>query len=149
MEQRLSVITLAAADLAASRRFYEALGWRQAERSKPELVLFQLGQLLLALYPWDALAEDCGLGGTVASGGGERPPHAGFRGVALAHNVRHREDVDQLLTRAVDAGATLLQPAAEVAWGGYRGYFGDPDGHPWEVVWNPHWSMGPRGDLRL
>ena len=139
MEQRLSVVTLGVADLERSRRFYEeGLGWRRANASD-EVVFYQVGGMVLALYPRDALAEDAHLS---AEGGG-------FGGITLAYNARDRREVDAVLAEAAAAGATLLKPAQDVFWGGYAGYFADPDGHPWEVAWNPHWPLGDDGSVRI
>lgn len=139
MEQRVSLVTLGVADVARSRRFYEQLGWRASSASVESTVFFQLGGIALALYGRAALAQDAGLPG---EGGG-------FGGVALAHNVRTREEVDTVLDLARRAGARILKPAEDAFWGGYSGYFADPDGHPWEVAWNPHFPLGDDGGLRL
>ncbi len=139
MEQRLSVITLGVADLERSRRFYEdGLGWRRGNTQK-EIVFFQAGGLVLALYPLADLAKDTCLD----------EDGLGFGGITLAYNVRQREDVDAVLAEARAAGALILKPAEDAFWGGYSGYFADPDGHPWEVAWNPHWTMDPDGAVRM
>jgi catechol 2,3-dioxygenase-like lactoylglutathione lyase family enzyme len=139
MEQRLSLITLGVADVARSRRFYEALGWRASGASQPdEVAFFQLGGIALALWRRAELARDAGV-----------PDGSGFGGVALAHNTRTRGEVDAVLDEARAAGARILKPAGETFWGGYAGYFADPDGHPWEVAWNPHFPLRPDGGLRL
>ena len=141
MEQRLSAITLGVADLKRSRQFYEAgLGWRASTASQDGIVFFQLGGLVLALYPRPALAEDAAVPDASA---------AGFAGITLAYNVRSRDDMATILALAVKAGATLLKPAQEVFWGGYHGYFADLDGHAWEVAWNPFWPLDPDGSVRL
>lgn len=146
MEQRLSLITLGVADLARSRRFYEqGLGWTPSPASQEAIAFYQLGGqtggMALALYGRDALAEDAHLA--------ESGPTSGFGGITLAHNVRSREAVDALMDRAAQAGARVLKPAQDVFWGGYSGYFADPDGHPWEVCWNPHFPLAEDGSLRL
>lgn len=139
MEQRISLITLGVADLERSRRFYEeGLGWRAGYVSE-EVVFFQAGGMVLALFPRAALAADARL---VDTGGS-------FGGIALAHNVRSREQVDAVLAEAAAAGAAILKPAQDADWGGYSGYFADPDGHPWEVAWNLHWTIEPDGSVRL
>ena len=139
MEQRISLITLGVADLERSRRFYEeCLGWRPGYTSE-EIVFFQAGGMVLALYPRAALAADARLAAT----------GSGFGGIALAHNVRTREAVDAVLAEAAAAGATILKPAEEAFWGGYSGYFADPDGHPWEIAWNPHWTIEADGSVRM
>lgn len=139
MEQRISLITLGVADLERSRRFYvEGMGWWPGFASE-EVVFFQAGGMVLALFPRAALAADAGLPAT--------EPRAG--GIALAHNVRSREEVDRVLAEAAAAGAVILRPAEDAAWGGYSGYFTDPDGHPWEIAWNPHWTIEADGSVRL
>lgn len=139
MEQRLSLITLGVADLERSRRFYEeGLGWRRGN-DHPEVVFFQLGGLILALWGREALAAD----------GNLRSEPTGFGGIALAYNTRTREEVDRIMGEAEAAGATILKPAQDTSWGGYAGYFADPDGHPWEVAWNPAWTIEADGSVRL
>ena len=139
MEQRISLVTLGVADLSRSRRFYEeGLGWRPGYVSE-EVVFFQAGGMVLALFARAALAQDARV---VDLGNG-------FGGIALAHNVRRREEVDAVLAEAAAAGAAILKPAEEASWGGCSGYFADPDGHPWEVAWNPHWALAADGSVRL
>jgi uncharacterized protein len=139
MEQRISLVTLGVADIGRSRRFYEeGLGWRPGYVSE-EVIFFQVGGLVLALFPRAELAADAQL----ADMG------SGFGGIALAHNVRTREEVDGVLAEAAAAGATILKPARDAPWGGYSGYFADPDQHPWEIAWNPHWNMEADGSIRL
>lgn len=138
MEQRISLITLGVADLERSRRFYTGgLGWRAGYDSS-EVVFFQAGPLIVALYPLDALAADAGVSLGKVTGG-----------FALAHNVRSKDEVDAVLAQAVEAGATLTSPAAEKPWGGYAGYFADPDGHLWEIAWNPGFAFTPEGGVLL
>lgn len=138
MEQRVSLITLGVADLARSLRFYESLGWRRAN-DHAEVVFFQAGGLVLGLFARAALAADAGLS----------EEGSGFRGIALAYNARSREEVDAVLAEATAAGAKLLKPAEDAFWGGYSGYFADPDGHLWEVAWNPDWTVLEDGSVRL
>jgi uncharacterized protein len=139
MEQRLSLVTLGVADLERSRRFYEdGLGWRRGN-AHAEVVFFQLGGIVLALFARTALAADAGL---AAAG-------SGFGGIVLAYNARSRAEVDAVLAEAIAAGATVLKPAQDAFWGGYSGYFADPDGHPWEVAWNPDWTILADGSVRL
>jgi catechol 2,3-dioxygenase-like lactoylglutathione lyase family enzyme len=127
MEQRLGVVTLGVADLERSRRFYEeGLGWRRGN-DHAEVVFFQAGGAVLALHARHLLAEDA----RVANDG------QGFDSITLAYNTRTREEVDAVLAEAAAAGATILKPARDTSWGGYAGYFADPDGHAWEVAWNP------------
>ena len=121
MEQRLSLISLGVADVAASRSFYERLGWiPSAAVSDDSIVFFQLGGIVLGLYGRAALAEDARV-----------PLGQGFGGIALAHNARTKAEVDAVLALAEKSGAHVLKPAEEVFWGGYSGYFADPDGHVW------------------
>jgi catechol 2,3-dioxygenase-like lactoylglutathione lyase family enzyme len=139
MEQRLSLVTLGVADLERSRRFYEdGLGWRRGN-NHAEVVFYQIGGAVLALWRRDALAQDAHL----ADAG------SGFGGIALAYNARTREEVDAVLAEAEAAGAKILKPAEHAFWGGYSGYFADPDGHVWEVAWNPEWTIADDGSVRL
>jgi hypothetical protein len=140
MEPRISMITLGVSDLTRSRQFYEeGLGWQPSSSSNEQIVFFQVGAMVLGLYPRASLAEDAHLpnDGT------------GFGGITLAYNVQRREEVDATLTEAQAAGARLLKPAEEVHWGGYSGYFADPDGYPWEVAWNPFWKLSEDGRVQL
>ena len=140
MDQRLSLITLGVADLVRARAFYEGgLGWRLADVPGEGIAFYQLGGIALALYPWDALAEDAQ----------QTPTRGGFAGVTLAYNGRSKAEVDQVLARAVAAGAKLVKPAQQVFWGGYSGYFADPDGHLWEVAFNPFFPLAADGALVL
>ena len=133
MKPRISVITLGVKDLEASTRFYEqGMGLPRMDYNGG-ITFFQLSGSWLALYPWDALAEDALV----------PPAGTGFRGVTLAHNVAGKEEVRSVLDQAVQAGGKLIKPAQDVFWGGYSGYFADLDGHLWEVVWNPHFWAGP------
>lgn len=138
MEQRVSLVTLGVRDLARARAFYEALGWTTRAAADDDVVFFQAGGMVLALWSRAALAEDSG----VDDGGG-------WGGVALAHNVRSPEEVDAVLDEAQTAGATITRAGAPTFWGGYSGAFLDPDGHAWEVAHNPHWQLGPDGSVRL
>ena len=137
MEQRVTLITLGVTDLARSRAFYEHLGWRGQEVE--ETVFFQAGGLALVLWGRDKLAADVG----VNDEGGA------FGGVALAHNVRSREEVDELIDLAREAGARVTREPAVTFYGGYAGYFLDPDLHPWEIAHNPGFSLGDDGTLAL
>lgn len=139
MDQRLSMVTVGVADLARSRRFFEeGLGWVRGNEDDA-IAFYQLPGMLLGLWSRAALAEETGL----EDGG------ATFSGLALAYNARSREEVDAVLAQAAAAGATILKPAAETFWGGYSGYFADPDGHPWEVAWNPYWPIDEDGRVTL
>lgn len=140
IEPRISVVTLGVHDLARARAFYcDGLGWKPSPASTESIVFIQAGALALALFPWDFLAEDANL----------QPGSDGFRGVTLAYNTRTREEVDELMRLAAASGGRGMRPAAETPWGGYAGYFADPDAHLWEAVWNPHFELGPGGELIL
>lgn len=128
MEARISLITLGVDDLQRSRSFYAALGLPVRPESSDQVVFLEMNGLWLSLYPRTALAEDVGC---PASG-------SGFRGITLAHNVRSKEAVVALLQEAARAGGRIVKPAQDVFWGGFSGYFADPDEHLWEVAWNPH-----------
>ena len=138
MEQRLSLVTLGVADLARARAFYEALGWGTGAAPADDVVFFQSGGMIVALWGRDQLAEDSG----VEDGGG-------WGGVTLAHNVRSPEEVDAVIAEAEKAGARIARPGGKTFWGGYSGVFVDPDGHPWEVAHNPHWTITEDGSVRL
>ena len=134
MEQRVSLITLGARDMNVLASFYEALGWTRVD-SPDGVIAFDLIGQTLGLYPLAALAEDIGV-----------PVDALGRGaMTLAHNVREKGDVAPLLGRAEAAGAQVLKPASDVFWGGHHGYFADPEGHIWEVAWNPFAPLGSDG----
>ena len=134
MNPRISMITLAVRDMAESVRFYEQGLGLPRMNSDPNVAFFSLNGSWLGLYGREALAEDVGV---PAAGNG-------FSGFTLAHNVESEDAVDALMTQALDAGARLIKPAQKVFWGGYSGYFSDPDGHLWEVAHNPHFWIGPR-----
>jgi catechol 2,3-dioxygenase-like lactoylglutathione lyase family enzyme len=137
MEPRVSVITLGVRDLDRARTFYERLGFTNHAQTA-DVVFFQSGGMVLALWSREDLAEDS----TVADGGG-------WGGVTLAHNVRSPAEVDAVLEEARVAGATIGRPGAATFWGGYSGVFVDPDGHPWEVAHNPHWTLQEDGSVAL
>lgn len=139
MEQRMSVVTIGVADLALSQRFYEqGLGWSLSSADE-QIKFFQLNGLIFALYPWGALADD-------AQVSNER---SGFSGVTFAYCARSKEDVNDILKRAEEAGARITKPAQDVFWGGYSGYFSDLDGHLWEVAYNPYWKIDEKGNVYL
>ncbi len=141
MEPRISIVTLGVADLQRSIGFYEqGLGWRRSSAGGDEIAFFHTRGVVLALYPRHLLAADANL--PAGSAGG-------FGGFTLAHNVRSKEEADAVLAQAVAAGATLLKPAHTADWGGYSGYFADPDGYPWEVAWNPHFPFAEDGSVQL
>jgi catechol 2,3-dioxygenase-like lactoylglutathione lyase family enzyme len=139
MEQRISIVTLGVRDLAASRRFYaDGLGWKPVFENR-EIIFFQTGGLIFALFLRDKLAEDFQTD----------PATFGRSAVALAYNVRDKTEVDPLMKQVITAGATLLKPAREASWGGYSGYFADPDGFAWEIAWNPAWPLRPDGSIEF
>jgi uncharacterized protein len=137
VEPRISLVTLGVVDLARARAFYESLGWRSAS-DEPDVVFFQSGAMILALWGRNELAKDSGVRDS-----------GGWGGVTLAHNVRSPAEVDALLAEAQTAGATIARPGAPTSWGGYSGVFIDPDGHPWEVAHNPGWTLADDGSVRL
>lgn len=138
MEQRISLITLGVADVSRARSFYERLGWQGQEVE--ETVFFQAGGMAIVLWARGKLADDAGI--DVGQAGD-------FGGIALAHNVRSRAEVDTLLADAADAGAEITQPARDTFYGGYAGYFRDPDGHLWEAAWNPGFPLSPDGSITV
>ena len=138
MEQRVSLITLGVVDLERARAFYEALGWRSGAAPDDDVVFFQAGGMIVALWGREQLAEDS----RVTDGGG-------WGGMTLAHCVRSPAEVDGVLAEADAAGGAVLRPGAPTFWGGYSGVFADPDGHPWEVAHNPHWTLADDGAVRL
>ena len=136
MKPRISMITLAVGDLAAAIAFYEqGLGFPRMD-SPPDVAFFTLSGTWLGLYGRQALADDAG----VPAGG------SGFEGFTLAHNVTSEQEVDAVMARAVEAGASQVKPPQKATWGGYSGYFKDPDGHLWEVAYNPFFWIGPGDD---
>ncbi len=129
MEPRVSVITLGVEDLDRALAFYETLGFKASSIGGGEVVFFQAGALGLCLFPRESLACDAKVAGE----------GSGFRAIALAHNVREKAEVEAVIAEARAAGATVVKPAEDAPWGGRSGYFADPDGHLWEVAWNPAW----------
>jgi uncharacterized protein len=138
MDQRLSLITLGVPDLEQARKFYEALGWSTEADEEDDIVFFQAGPMVFALWDRAKLAEDS----AVTDGGG-------WGGVTLAHTVRSAEEVDEVIEEARAAGATIGREPAETFWGGYSGVFIDPAGHPWEVAHNPNWTINDDGSVTL
>jgi uncharacterized protein len=141
MDPRLSIVTLGVADLDRALAFYrDVLGWAPASQSVGDVVFFQAGGVVLALYPRALLAEDA----RAADAG-----PGGFGGVTLSHNVRRPEEVDGVLAAIAGRGGRVLKPAEDASWGGRSGYFADPDGHAWEVAWNPFFPLDAEGIVRL
>ncbi|MEP7330970.1 MAG: VOC family protein [Terracoccus sp.] len=141
MEARISLITLGVTDLARSFRFYrDGLGLPTTRTPEDGIVFFQTSGATLALFPYGELADDVGPGWN--------EPRSKFPGITLAHNVRVREEVDQVLSQAEAAGAHVTKPAGETEWGGYSGYFTDPDGYVWEIAWGA-FEFHEDGSLRV
>ena len=138
MKQRVNLITLGTGDLGRARRFYEALGWTTGAEPDADVVFFQAGEMVLALWDRARLAEDS----TVEDGGG-------WGGVTLALNFDSTAEVDAAIEEARRAGAAIGREPAETFWGGYSAIFIDPDGHPWEVSHNPHWTVTEDGGVAL
>jgi|ERR671914_421352 predicted lactoylglutathione lyase len=138
MDQRLSLITLGSHDLARARAFYEALGWTTGAAPADDVVFFQAGCMIVALWDRARLAEDSGM----TDGGG-------WGGITLAYNTRSPQEVDAVIEEARAAGAAIPREPGETFWGGYSAMFVDPDGHPWEVAHNPRWTIEPDGSTRL
>jgi len=139
MEPRISIITLGVQDLKRSYDFYSQLGFPSSRSPEDGIIFFKTGGVCLALYPIKALAEDVSPDMSVKK--------EGFSGVTLAHNTRSKADVDELLKKAVSLGATLEKPAQDVFWGGYSGYFSDPDGYLWEIAYGDCWEFNEDGSL--
>ena len=138
---RVNLVTLGVTDLERATRFYEALGWRLSGSSVGgEVSFFDLANCVLAVWGYSALADDA----NVPAG---EPPT--FRGVATAINVSSEAEVDAVIGAAVDAGGTVAKPAHKADWGGYAGYFADPEGHLWEVAHNPYWPLDDNGLVHL
>jgi catechol 2,3-dioxygenase-like lactoylglutathione lyase family enzyme len=137
MDQRLSLVTLGVADIGRARRFYEELGWRGLSPDE-EVVFFQAGCMIVALWGRDKLAEDSMV-----------EDRGGWGGVTFAYNVGSADEVDAVLAQAEAAGATIGRRGARTFWGGYSGIFIDPDGHPWEIAHNPGWQLEADGSIHL
>jgi uncharacterized protein len=138
MEPRLTLITLGVSDLSRARKFYEGLGWSTNAEDDDDVVFFQAGPMVIALWDRAKLAEDS----AVTDSGG-------WGGVTLAYNTRSPEEVDEVIEEARSAGGTIGREPGETFWGGYSGVFIDPDGHPWEVAHNPRWTIGEDRSLTL
>ena len=137
MQQRISLITLGVSDTARARAFYERLGW-QGQSPDGDVVFFQAGGMIVALWGRDKLAAD-----SVVT------DNRGWGGITLAYNVSSPDEVDAVLAEAEAAGATIGRPGEPTFWGGYSGIFHDPDGHPWEVAHNPGWTIEADGSTRM
>ena len=140
MEQRFSFITLGVADLERAEAFYRALGWTPSSYGEGKgIVFFQLPGMVFSLFPRHELAEDAHVADS-------KP---GFSGVTLSYNTRTQGEVDAVIDQAIGAGATLTKPAGKAFWGGYMGYFSDPDGHLWEICYNPHAQLSASGAVTI
>lgn len=140
MRQKLTLITLGVTDLTRALEFYEkGLKWKKSSSSTHNLALFDLGGILLALYPRKLLAEDAFI------------PESGygFSGITLSYNAKSETEVDEVLAEVQQLGAVVVKPAQKVFWGGYSGYFKDPDGHLIEVAFNPFWALDADGNVKL
>jgi predicted lactoylglutathione lyase len=138
MKQRVNLITLGVGDLARARGFYEGLGWSTNAEPGDDVVFFQAGEMVVALWDRAKLADDSGV-----------PDAGGWGGVTLAVNFASPAEVDEVTEQARAAGATIAREPAETFWGGYSAVFVDPDGHPWEVAHNPRWTVTDDGGVRL
>jgi catechol 2,3-dioxygenase-like lactoylglutathione lyase family enzyme len=140
MRQKLNVITLGVRDFEKAVAFYEnGLGWSKSAASLDDLALFPLGGMVLALYPRNLLLEDAEVGESDTD----------FAGMTLAYNAKDEDEVDAVLLEVRKLGATIVKPAQKTFWGGYSGYFKDPDGHLFEVAYNPFWTLDDDGNLKL
>ncbi|MGH2447046.1 MAG: VOC family protein [Chloroflexota bacterium] len=141
MEPRISIICLGVADLARSYRFYrDGLGFPTTRKPEDGIVFFQTSGATLELFPYQELASDVGLGWDM--------PRSKFTGITLAHNVPERAQVDEILQQAARAGGEIVKPAADTFWGGYSGYFTDPDQYLWEIAWGA-FDFNPDGSLHI
>ena len=139
MDQRLSIITLGVSDLDRAKAFYlDGLGWTAVDQAAEGICFIQMPGVVFSLYPLDKLAEDIGT---------ETLTEISTGGVTLAHNTRSEAETDEVLATAVAAGARLVKPAEKVFWGGYSGYFADPDNHLWEVAYNPFAMIADDGSF--
>ena len=140
MKPRINFVTLGVVDMAKMRAFYERLGFTASSASKPNVTFFDANGIVLALFGYHDLAEDAGV---------KPGPVPNFRGVGVAWNGTSEEDVDRIMAHAKDAGATIAKKAVKVFWGGYSGYFADPEGHLWEVAYNPFMPIDAEGHIQL
>ncbi|MGN6354057.1 MAG: VOC family protein [Parafilimonas sp.] len=140
MRQKLHLITLGVDDLQKSLDFYEkGLGWKKSDKSMDNFALFDLGGIILALHPRHELADDTTL----------KYQPTTFSGLTISHNTKSEREVDEILKKVAKLGATIVKPAQKVYWGGYSGYFKDPDGHLFEVAYNPFWEFDENGSVKL
>lgn len=140
MDQRLTIVTLGVKDLEVSKDFYEnKFGWERVETTGEHIVFFQLNGIQLALYPKGALAEDAGV----------EYEGNGFKGVTIAYNTRSIAEVDKIIQKLKGRGVRIVKPPQKVFWGGYSSYVADPDGHLWEIAFNPYMSLDVQGNVVL
>ena len=140
MRQKLTLITLGVEDIRRAVDFYEkGLGWKRSSASMDDMILFPLGGIVLGLYPRKLLAEDAGV----------RDDGKNFSGITLSYNAKNEREVEEILNKVESLGATIVKPAQKVFWGGYHGYFQDPDGHLIEVAFNPFWELDENDNLKL
>lgn len=139
MEQRLSLVTLGVRDLKKATTIYQAIGFSPHPRSSEDITFFQMNGLVFGLYGLEALAEEAA-GGQIGTG---------FSGTTISYNTRTREEVDTFIAEAAKAGGSLVREPQDVFWGGYSGYFADPDGYRWEVAFNDQWEIDKAGQLSL
>lgn len=139
MEPRVSIVTLGVDDLDRAARFYEAMGLTRHAGITEGVAFYQMGGMILSLFPRGELAKDAGID----------PDGAGFSGIALAYNTRSEAEVDAVLEQAVEAGGTIVRPAGRAFWGGRTGYFADTEGHLWEVAHNPAFPIAADGTITL
>ena len=140
MTPRINIVTLGVADIALARGFYERLGLKASSAGNDGVAFFDANGVVLALYGHNALAEDAHL---------EATPAPAFRGMSLAWNTASEAEADAIIAHAVACGGTLVKPAQKVFWGGYSGYFADPDRHLWEVAFNPFFPLDDQGRVQL
>ena len=140
MKPRINFVTLGIIDMAKMRAFYERLGLVASSASNPNVTFFDANGIVLALFGYHDLAEDAGI---------KAGPVPNFRGVGVAWNGTSEEDVDRIMTHARVAVATIIKKAQKVFWGGYSGYFADPEGHLWEVAYNPFMPFDAEGHIQL
>ena len=140
MHQRLSIVGLGVADVAAATAFYARLGWTPSPASNPAITFFQAGGVIVSLFGRGDLLAEAGIADSAG---------AGSPGVTLACNLASKDEVDAALAEAEAAGGKITAPAVDRHWGGYSGYFTDPDGHAWEIAWNPHLPLDESGAPQL